>query len=130
MALDEIRARYSYPDTTIEWNGFKEFIDGVCSDHTAWMLEPYANAPATCGEPAEDPERIRAGILRACELGYPVRIHAIGDRSIRFVLNCFEEGEKQYGKKGLRHCIEHNETIQPEDLPRYAALGVSPAMQP
>ena len=127
---DEVREKYSFPGTTIEWRGFKEFIDGVCSDHTAWMLEPYANAPETCGEPAEKPERVRVGILKACELGYPVRIHAIGDHSIRFVLDCFEEAERLYGKKGLRHCIEHNETIQPEDLPRYARLGISPAMQP
>lgn len=130
MTPEQVRAKYSYPGTTIRWNGFKQFLDGVCSDHTAWMLEPYSNAPDTCGEPAEDPERIRKGILRACELGYPVRIHAIGDRSVRYVLDCFEEAESLYGKKGLRHCMEHNETVQPEDLPRYARLGVSPAMQP
>ena len=127
---EQINETYSFPGTTIEWRGFKEFIDGVCSDHTAWMIEPYSNAPETCGEPAEDPERVRAGILKACELGYPARIHAIGDQAIRFILDCFEEGEKLFGKKDLRHCIEHNETIQSEDLPRYAQLGVSPAVQP
>jgi len=130
MTPDEIEAEYDFPDSTIEWNGLKQFLDGVCSDHTAWMLEPYANAPETCGEPAEDPERSRASMPKAIENGMAVRIHAIGDRSIRFVLDCFEEGERLYGKQGLRHCIEHNETVQPEDLPRYARMGISPAMQP
>jgi predicted amidohydrolase YtcJ len=127
---EQIKTACSFPGTTIEWRGFKQFIDGVCSDHTAWMIEPYANAPETSGEPAEDPEQLRRNILRACELGYPVRVHAIGDQAVRFVLDCFDEADEKYGHKGLRHCMEHNETVQPEDLPRYARLGVSPAMQP
>ena len=130
MTLEEIRAKYDFPGTQVEWHGFKQFIDGVCSDHTAWMLEPYANAPETCGEPAEEPEHVRAAMLKALEWGVDTRIHAIGDRSVRFVLDCFEEGERLYGKQGCRHSMEHNETVQPEDLPRYAELGVSPAMQP
>lgn len=130
MTLDEIRAKYDFPDTTIEWNGFKQFIDGVCSDHTAWMLDDYSNAPGNAGEPAEDPERVRAAVLRACEWGVLTRIHAIGDRSVRYVLDCFEEAERLYGKQGLRHCMEHDETVQPEDLPRFAQLGISACMQP
>ena len=126
----EIRAKYDFPGTQVEWHSFKQFIDGVCSDHTAWMLEPYANAPETCGEPAEEPERVRKAILKALEWGVDTRIHAIGDRSVRFILDCFEEGEKRYGLMGCRHSMEHNETVQPEDLPRYAELGVCPAMQP
>lgn len=94
------------------------------------MLEPYSNAPDTCGEPAEEPERIRAAILRAQEWGVDTRIHAIGDRSVRFVLDCFEEGERLHGKRDCRHSMEHNETVQPEDMPRYAELGVCPGMQP
>ncbi len=128
--LDEIKETYSFPGSTVEWRGLKQFIDGVCSDHTAWMLEPYANAPWTCGEAAEDPQRVRRNVLAACEAGAAVRLHAIGDRSVRHVLDCFEEAERLYGKKGLRHSIEHNETVQPEDIPRYAQLGISPAMQP
>ena len=130
MTPEEIRAKYYFPGTTIEWNGLKQFIDGVCSDHTAWMLEPYSNKPETCGEAAEDPERVRAAILKACENDIAVRIHAIGDRAIRTILDDFEEAEKLYGKQGLRHSIEHNETVQPEDLPRYARMGISPAFQP
>lgn len=130
MTLDEIRAKYDFPGSTIEWNGFKQFIDGVCSDHTAWMLDDYSNAPGNAGEPAEDPEHVRTAMLKACEWGVPTRIHAIGDRSVRYVLDCFEEAERLYGKRGIRHCMEHDETVQPEDLPRFAQLGISPCMQP
>lgn len=130
LTLEQIKEKYAFPGTQVEWHGFKQFLDGVCSDHTAWMLEPYSNAPDTCGEPAEEPERIRAAILRAQEWGVDTRIHAIGDRSVRFVLDCFEEGERLHGKRDCRHSMEHNETVQPEDMPRYAELGVCPGMQP
>lgn len=128
--IDEIKAEHNFPGTTIEWNGLKQFIDGVCSDHTAWMIDPYTNNPESCGEPAVEPEHLRRDILKACELGVATRIHAIGDQAIRYVLDSFEEAEKLYGKKGLRHSMEHNETVQPEDLPRYVELGISPSFQP
>ena len=131
MTNDEVKAKYDYPGSKIEWRGYKEFIDGVCSDHTAWMQEPYANREdGYAGEPAEDPQRVHDGILRAAEAGEAVRIHAIGDQAIHFVLDSFEDAEKKYGKQDLRHCIEHNETVEPEDLPRYAELGVAPSIQP
>lgn len=128
--LEQIRAENDHPGSLIRWKGFKQFGDGVCSDHTAWMLEPYSNDPSTCGAPATDPEIIRRNLLKACELGQSVRIHAIGDRAVRSILDCFEEAQEKFGRQGLRHCMEHNETIEPEDLPRYAELGVAPAMQP
>ena len=91
-----------------------------------------SNAPDTCGEPAEEPERIRAAILRAQEWGVDTRIHAIGDRSVRFVLDCFEEGERLHGKRDCRHSMEHNETVQPEiccatrslHMPRHATVAI------
>ena len=124
------KAKHDDPARNVRWRGLKAIIDGVCSDHTAWMLEPYSNDPTTCGLPAMDPEVLRQRMLAACEAGYPVRIHAIGDRGIRFVLDVHEEAQQLYGKKGLRHVIEHDETVQPEDINRYAELGVLPAMQP
>ncbi len=128
--IEEIRQRYSQPGSLIQWRGLKQIVDGVCSDHTAYMLDPYTNAPDTCGQPAMDLDRLHKSVLMACEAGYAVRLHTIGDAAVRWALDTFEEAEKLYGKKGLRHCMEHDETIHPDDLPRYSQLGVSPAMQP
>ena len=96
------------------------------------MLDDLGNnAPGQAGEPAEDSRAYSHGVLKSvCEWGVPTRIHAIGDRSVRYVLDCFEEAERLYGKRGIRHCMEHDETVQPEDLPRFAQLGISPCMQP
>lgn len=132
LTLEQIKEKYAFPGTQVEWHGFKQFLDGVCSDHTAWMLEPYSNAPDTCGEPAEEPERIRAAILRAQEWGVDTRIHAIGDRSVRFVLDCFEEGERLHGQAGLSplHGAQRDGSTRgyaalcrARRLPRHAARG-------
>ena len=123
--------RYTYPEESlIEWRGLKAIVDGVCSAHTAWMLDEYSNAPGNVGEPAMDPQELRRAMVAAQEAGKAVRVHAIGDRGIHFVLDSFEEAEAIHGKKDLRHCIEHDETVCDCDVPRYRELGVSPAMQP
>ena len=73
--------------------GFKQFFDGVSSQHTAWVTEPYANAhvEGDCGRPTVDPEIMRRYVLAAAEQGFPVRIHAIGDAAIHAALDVFEE---------------------------------------
>ena len=92
---------------------------------------PYANAPETCGL-----SRLRN--LSVCAKPSLKRLsgvstrasHAIGDRVPYALSGLLRGGEKRYGLMGCRHSMEHNETVQPEDLPRYAELGVCPAMQP
>jgi len=53
--------------------------------------------------------------------------HACGDRGVREALNAYRSAG---AAPGIRHRIEHIETIQPDDLPRFAAEGVIASMQP
>lgn len=128
--IERMQAEYNKPGSLITCNGFKILIDGVCSDHTAWMAWPYANDATTNGMPAMDLTQVRADLLRACEAGYPVRIHTIGDAAVHWALDAFDEAKRRYGDKGLRHVQEHVETIQPDDLERFAEIGVVACMQP
>lgn len=128
--IERMQAEYNKPGSLITCNGFKILIDGVCSDHTAWMAWPYANDATTNGMPAMDLTQVRADLLRACEAGYPVRIHTIGDAAVHWALDAFDEAKRRYGDKGLRHVQEHVETIQPDDLKRFAEIGVVACMQP
>lgn len=128
--IRSLQAKYNTPGSDITCNGFKILIDGVCSDHTAWLSWPYANDATTNGQPAMDLKQVREDALAAMEAGYPVRIHTIGDAAVHWALDLFDEGKRRYGDKGLRHVQEHVETIQPDDIPRFAEIGVCACVQP
>jgi predicted amidohydrolase YtcJ len=59
-----------------------------------------------------------------------IYIHAIGDRGVRMSLDAFENAIKLNGKRDSRFRIEHIETIQSVDMPRFLKLGVIASMEP
>jgi hypothetical protein len=59
-----------------------------------------------------------------------VAVHAIGDRAINLILGIFERTAKEDGERDRRFRVEHAQHIAPADIPRFAALGVIPSMQP
>ena len=128
--IERLQQKYNAAGSEITCNGFKILIDGVCSDHTAWLSWPYADDASTCGSPAMDLTQVREDLLAACEAGYPVRIHTIGDAAVHWCLDAFDEARRRFGDKGLRHVQEHVETIQPADIQRFAEIGVVTCVQP
>ena len=64
--------------------------------------------------------------------GWQVMTHAIGDAAVRMTLDAYEAAAKANPapERGRRHRIEHIETIDPADVPRFGKLGVIAAMQP
>ena len=130
--FETMRALYTGP--CLQATGFKQFFDGVSSQHTAWVTEPYANArvEGDCGRPTVDAAVMRSYVLAAAEQGYPVRIHTIGDAAIHAALDIFEEARATYGPlpEGRRNCLEHVENFLPDDVERLAALDVVAAVQP
>ena len=71
-----------------------------------------------------------AEFRQACELGFPISVHAIGDRANRVVLDIFEELAQSAPQPPLPHRIEHVQIIDPVDLPRLAQLGITASVQP
>jgi predicted amidohydrolase YtcJ len=57
-------------------------------------------------------------------------VHAIGDGAVRRTLDGFEAARQTNGPRDSRHRVEHIELIHPDDLPRFAELGVIASMQP
>jgi predicted amidohydrolase YtcJ len=55
-------------------------------------------------------------------------VHAIGDRANRDALDAFEATRDEW--RGLRPRIEHAQCLHPDDIPRFAALGVAASIQP
>lgn len=110
----------------------KLYADGALGSRGAWLLEEYSDAPGVHGHnvvPMEDIEEITA---RAYKAGFQVCIHAIGDRANREVLDIYERTFKLYPEsapKEPRFRIEHAQHFHPNDIPRFAEMGVIPAMQ-
>jgi hypothetical protein len=119
------------PDAHVQLGGFKGFVDGVFSTHSAALLSPYADRPDVRGELRIEPERLASLVRRANAAGYRVALHAIGARAVRVSLDAFaaaaHDGAAQI--RGL-NSVEHIEHIDPADVPRFAALGVAASMQP
>ena len=119
-----------FTSAKVRFCGLKQLADGVVEAHTAFMVEPYSDDPSTRGEMVIPAELLREEIINADKEGISVRIHTIGDGTVRHCLNCIEEAQKLNGKKGLRHALEHIENIQANDIPRLSELGVVASMQP
>ena len=56
-------------------------------------------------------------------------MHAIGDRANRTVLDEFEGALSERPTADHRFRIEHAQILHPDDIPRFAQLGVIPSMQ-
>jgi predicted amidohydrolase YtcJ len=100
----------------------KAFMDGTLGSQTAWMLDG-SGVVITSG--AELAEIIREG----ARLGWPVGVHAIGDRANREALDAFESTREVWEPLGLRQRVEHAQCLAPEDVGRFAALGVACSVQ-
>lgn len=109
----------------------KIFLDGVPSLRTAAMLTPYASAPdeapvatsLTLGE-------LTDAIADFDRDGIGVKVHAVGDRAIRMVLDAVEQVRRRNGPGGPQHQIAHGQFITAEDIPRLAELNVLHDMCP
>ncbi len=112
-------------------SGYKQFFDGVSSQHTAWLAEPYANArtPKERGRPTVAPLEMEALIRSAFRHGERVRIHTIGDEAIHEALDIFERLADE-GARTSPLILEHLENFQPADIARLARLGVIASVQP
>jgi hypothetical protein len=108
----------------------KRQIDGALGPHGAWLLEPYLDLPSSSGLTLEDPADIEETARIAIRHGFQVNTHAIGDRANREVLDIYERTfEANPDATDLRWRIEHAQHLHPDDIGRFAELGVIAAMQ-
>ena len=122
---------YRQGDGYLTVGGIKRYADGALGSHGAWLLEPYSDLPDSIGLNVMTPEELRASARLASEHGLQLCMHAIGDRANRVTLDIYEETitSRDDGRQ-LRWRVEHAQHLDPEDIPRFAELGVIAAMQP
>lgn len=113
----------------------KVVSDGALGSRGAALLAPYSDAPDTSGFLTVKAEELRPMLIEALRKGIQVETHAIGDRANRFILDEYETalkavpvGERKIAEPRWR--VEHAQIVNPEDIPRFAQLGIIPSMQP
>jgi len=106
--------------------------DGALGSRGAALLQDYTDAEVA-GLVTSTPERTLELARFAVENGWQLCTHAIGDRANREVLDAyslaFAQLENVDERTALRFRIEHAQVLHPQDIPRFAELGVIPSMQ-
>jgi predicted amidohydrolase YtcJ len=120
--LAALRMRSGFGDPLLRIGYLKTFMDGTLGSQTARMLDG-SGVEITSREGLE--EFVRRGVAA----GFPVAVHAIGDLANREALDAFEATRDLWAPAGLRPRIEHAQLLAPEDLPRFAQLGIAASVQ-
>ncbi len=109
--------------TGIRVGALKLFADGALGSRTAWCDHAYVGEPGNAGMPLASREELAGLIGRAHGAGIATTIHAIGDAANRTALDAFEEA-------GVGGRVEHAQLLDPGDVRRFSALGVTASVQP
>jgi predicted amidohydrolase YtcJ len=114
-------------------NTVKIMQDGVTESFTAGMIEPYLDScgcqTANRGLSHVDASQLREYVTLLDAAGFQVHLHAIGDRAVRESLDAIEAARVANGANDHRHHIAHLQVMHPDDVPRFAALGVTANVQ-
>ncbi len=122
---------YREGDEYLTVGGIKRWVDGALGSHGAWLLEPYTDLSTSTGLNIVTPEELRESARLAAEYGLQLCSHAIGDRANRETLDVYAEVlETVPNGRDRRWRVEHAQHLHPDDIGRFAELGVVAAMQP
>jgi hypothetical protein len=135
--IPALLARRDQAVGTFRATSVKMMLDGVCETLTAAMTEPYAGQPpgrTARGDLFVPPEDAAEAVHLLSREGFQVHFHAIGDRAVHTALNAVTSAAHVAPpgaqSADLRHHIAHLQFIRPEDLDRFADLGVVANFQP
>jgi predicted amidohydrolase YtcJ len=120
--LAAVGIRSGFGSALLRVGYLKMFMDGTLGSQTALMLDGS-------GVRITSRDELAAVVRAGAAAGLPVAVHAIGDRANRDALDAFEETREVWQPLGLRPRIEHAQLLAPEDVGRFAALGVAASVQ-
>lgn len=109
------------------------FVDGALGSRTAWLREPYADAPEHTGTCYLDPDAVAAHV-RACTLAeITAGFHVIGDAAVAAVVDAFERVAEDLGPVAVARCghrLEHVEMVTADQAAKLGRWGVIASVQP
>jgi predicted amidohydrolase YtcJ len=121
-SLEGIGLASGLGDDLLRVGYIKAFLDGTLGSRTALLLDGS-------GVEIVGYEEFVDIVRRSARAGFPVAVHAIGDLANRRALDAFEETQDEWRPRGLRQRIEHAQLLAPEDVGRFADLGVAASVQ-
>src|SRR5699024_10339554 len=108
-------------------------LDGVPPAGTAAFIEPYLEdvgfPKCHCGGTTMDPAELEGWLMRTAAQGISAKVHCTGDASVRLVLDTVEK-VRDAGFSEPTYHIAHGQFVRPEDIPRFAQLGVIADISP
>lgn len=108
----------------------KLFMDGGLENRTAALLAPYADA-AGGNAPVMFPPGHAAALVTALDARrFQIHVHCIGDAATRTTLDAIAAAREANGDWPALHQIAHCQVVHPDDISRFAALGVMANLQP
>ena len=107
----------------------KFFVDGVLEGETAALVEPYTGMGDHRGVLNFESDELREAVTRFDAMGLQIHMHAIGDLAVREGLDAIEAAREANGDTGNRDHITHLQLVHPDDIPRFAELGVDASFQ-
>ncbi len=127
----DVGINYAFGTPWLRVGCLKAYADGSLGSTTAWLFEPYADAPNTSGLPRADVmTTMMQRIIDADKARLQVNIHAIGDRANAAILDHFAVLDAANGTRDRRFRIEHAQHLRQQDIARFGKLKVIASMQP
>lgn len=117
-------------DQHLTVRALKRSIDGALGPHGAWLLHPYDDLPNSAGLNTATVPSVEETANLAIKHQFQLCVHAIGDRANRETLDIFERAFADESLPSQRRWrVEHAQHLDPQDIPRFAQLGVIASMQ-
>jgi predicted amidohydrolase YtcJ len=119
-----------FGDDDVRIGPMKIFVDGSLIGRTAAVTEPFCDHAHGTGDFQLSIEELTRRIVAAHRSGWTVAAHAIGDAAVDVALDAFEAAQHRVPRPEVRHRIEHAGIVRPDQLARFAELGITPVPQP
>jgi predicted amidohydrolase YtcJ len=129
----EARARALLDHTGARGLAGDLFVDGALGSHTAWLHEPYTDAPGCVGTCHLDPDAITAHVRACTEAGVPAGFHVIGDAAVSAAVSAFQRVVDDLGVVAVVRCghrLEHLEMVTADQAAKLGAWGIIASVQP
>ncbi len=134
--MKQYQPQQDYQDIYI--GNIKLVSDGSNQGLTGYQSDDYCCLPKDnhglfnfpndgASHPVEIPQEYKDLVKQANSQGWPLMIHANGDRAVQFAIEAYDyalEGQADIAK---RHRIEHCSLLNPEEIETMVKLGISPS---